>query len=95
MYEGCEPENTCTPDEYSFKAFLARWMAQSAIQVPAIKDTVTKVLTVSAQAAAQSCSGGTNHKVCGTKWYVGGYDGNYGPGQQLCALETVQALLLL
>jgi hypothetical protein len=29
------------------------------------------------------------------KWYVGGYDGVYGVGQQMSALETVQSLLLL
>ena len=79
----------------SFKAYLARWMAQAAIVAPFIKDTVMQLLTASAQAAAQSCSGNTNGTVCGQKWYTGGYDGSFGVGQQLSALETVQALLLL
>lgn len=70
-------------------------MAQAAVLVPSIYDTVTNLLTESAQAAAQSCSGETNSTVCGQKWYVGGYDGSFGVGQQLSALETVQALLLL
>lgn len=70
-------------------------MAQAANLTPSIKDTVTTLLTTSAQAAAQACSGQTNGTVCGQKWYVGGYDGSFGVGQQLSALETVQALLLL
>ena len=70
-------------------------MAQAAVLVPSIKETVTTLLKSSAQAAAQSCSGDTNGTVCGQKWYVGGYDGSTGVGQQLSALETVQGLLLL
>ncbi len=96
MFErACEPQGRCDNDQYSFKAYLARWMAQSAVVVPAIRNTVTNLLTASAQAAAQACSGGTNGTVCGQKWYVEWYDGSYGVGQQLSALETVQALILL
>lgn len=96
MFErACEPQNNCNNDQFSFKAYLARWMAQAAVLAPSIKDSVTTLLTASAQAAAQSCSGQTNGTVCGQKWYVGGYDGSFGVGQQLSALETVQALLLL
>jgi len=79
----------------SFKAYLARWMAQAAIVAPSIKPNVTMLLSASAQAAAQACSGDFNGTVCGQKWYVGGYDGNFGVGQQLSALETVQSLLWL
>ena len=63
--------------------------------MPAIAPAVTGLLTNSSIAAAQSCSGGDNGQTCGAKWYVDGYDGNYGLGQQLSALETVQSLLLL
>ena len=79
----------------SFKAYLARWMAQAAIVAPSIKANVTTLLSASAQAAAQACAGDVNGSVCGQKWYVGGYDGSFGVGQQLSALETVQSLLLL
>lgn len=96
MYEpACEPSGKCNNDQFSFKAYLARWIAQAANLAPSIKDTATTLLTTSAQAAAQACSGQTNGTVCGQKWYVGGYDGSFGVGQQLSALETVQALLLL
>lgn len=96
MFEfACEPYDNCNYDQHSFKAYLARWMAKSAILMPSIAESVTKLLTASATAAAQSCSGGDNKQTCGQKWYVGGYDGNYGVGQEMSALETVQSLLLL
>lgn len=96
MYQpACEPYETCNNDQFSFKAYLARWMAKSAIVAPLITTEVKTLLMRSASAAAQACSGGVNGTDCGTKWYVGGYDGNTGVGQQMSALETVQALLLL
>jgi len=96
MYEpSCEPQGNCNPDQFSFKAYLARWMAKASIVAPYIAPTVLPLLERSAQAAAQACSSGTDGTSCGQKWYVGGSDGVSGVGQQLSALETVQALLLL
>ena len=96
MYEvACEPHGNCNNDQDSFKAYLSRWMAKASIAAPHIKDTVTQLITTSGKAAAESCSGGNNSESCGQKWYVGGYDGSFGVGQSLSALETVQALLLL
>jgi len=52
------------------------------------------LLQASAQAAAQSCSGGTDGVTCGTKWYTAGWDNTYGVGQQMNALEIFQAQLI-
>ncbi|WPH00214.1 Hypothetical protein R9X50_00303700 [Acrodontium crateriforme] len=96
MFErACELKNICDNDQLSFKAYLGRWMAKSAVVAPYIADPVTKLLTRSAQAAAQSCSGGRDGVTCGERWWVHGWDGSYGIGQQLSALEVVQSLLLL
>lgn len=96
MYEpSCEPQGNCNADQFSFKAYLARWMAKSSIVAPYITSAIRTLLEISAQAAAQVCTSGTDGTACGQKWYVGGYDGSFGVGQQLSALETVQALLLL
>lgn len=96
MYEwACEKQENCDTDQYSFKAYLARWLAKSSIVAPFMSNAVTTLLQQSAQAAAQSCSGGAAGTSCGTKWYVGGYDGVTGVGQQLSALETIQSLMLL
>jgi mannan endo-1,6-alpha-mannosidase len=97
MYEwACETGESgrhCNLDQQSFKAYLARFMAKTALMAPFTKDTIMKYLTASAVGAAKSCSGGTDGKTCGSKWYTGGWDGTSGVGQQLSALEVTQALL--
>lgn len=99
MYErACETGETgrhCNLDQQSFKAYLSRFMAKTAILAPFTKDTVTTLLTKSAVGAAKACSGGDDGVSCGSKWYTGGWDGTTGVGQQLSALEVTQALLTL
>jgi mannan endo-1,6-alpha-mannosidase len=99
MYEwACETGESgrhCNLDQQSFKAYLARFMAKTAIMAPFTKDTITKYLKASAVGAAKSCSGGANGATCGSKWYTGAWDGTSGVGQQLSALEVTQALLML
>lgn len=94
MFEVCENSaKGCNLDQQSFKAYLARWMAKTAILAPFTKDKVTTYLTKSAAAAAGACTGDNN--ACGSKWYTGDFDGTTGIGQQLSALEVTQALLML
>lgn len=92
--EACELHNTCDNDQYAFKGFLGRWLAKAAIVAPFLKPQVLPLLQTTAQAIAISCSGPSDGVTCGQKWYVGGYDGNYGVGQQMSALEVTQALLI-
>ena len=96
LYEPCEPVTDgkgCNTDEYSFKAYLSRWMAKSAMLVPSIAPQVNTLLQASAAAAAKSCDG-LGNSTCGTRWYTGGFDGTSGLGQQITALETISALLV-
>ncbi|KAI1156061.1 mannan endo-1,6-alpha-mannosidase DCW1-like protein [Nemania diffusa] len=94
MFEhACEKLNACNTDMKSFKGYLARFMAATTQLMPSTLHDVKELLSASAIAAGKSCSGGDNGTICGEKWYVGGYDGNPGLGQQMTALETVQALL--
>jgi mannan endo-1,6-alpha-mannosidase len=95
MYEAaCETAETCNTDQFSFKGYLSRFMYKTAQLAPFTADAIMSLLPVSAKAAAGSCSGGVNEETCGTKWYVGGWDGTFGVGQQLSALETIQGLLV-
>ena len=96
MYEvACEPHGTCNTDNYSFKAYLARWMASSTKFAPFIYNTVMPLLRTSAIAAAQQCSGGSNGQMCGSKWTQGAtWDGTQGVGQQMSALEVIQTNLV-
>ena len=47
----------------------------------------------SAIAAAKQCTGGERGITCGTRWYEDGWDGTYGVGQQMNALEVFQSNL--
>ncbi|KAF7857898.1 hypothetical protein EAF04_009256 [Stromatinia cepivora] len=93
MYElACESVNTCNNDQYSFKAYLSRFMWATTQMAPFTKNTISIYLTKSASAAAGICTGDAN--ACGTKWYTGSFDGIVGPGQQMSALEVIQGLLI-
>ena len=73
---------------------MGRWLGKTSIVAPYTAPSIRQMLIPSAEAAAKSCSGGTDGVTCGEKWYVNGYDGSYGIGQQLSALEVIQALLV-
>lgn len=95
MYESsCENDESCTTDQASFKAYLARWMGDVAKIAPFTYDTIMKRLQKSATAAAAQCTGGDSGTECGTRWTTGSNDGTSGIGQQLSALEVVQVTLL-
>jgi mannan endo-1,6-alpha-mannosidase len=96
MFESaCETINKCNNDMKTFKAYLSRWMAKTALLAPFTKDKIEKYLRTSAIAAAKTCSGGDDGSACGMRWYTGSFDGEAGLGQQLTALEVTQSLLWL
>lgn len=94
MYEwACELDDLCDTDELSFKAYLARWMAEATHLAPFIYDTVMGYLRPSAQAAAAQCVGGASGTFCGFQWTTGKYDGTTGLGQEMDALEVIMGTL--
>ncbi len=96
MYEvACEGFGTCDTDNYSFKAYLSRWMAASTKFAPFTFQPVMQKLSASAIAAAKQCSGGTDGTTCGQKWTMGAtWDKSSGVGQQMSALEVIQVNLV-
>lgn len=95
LYEAaCEPVSTCQTDQFSFKAYLVRWMADTARLAPFTYDTIMARLRPTAKAAAVQCVGGKTGTYCGMQWTTGTYDGTIGVGQQMAALEVVQANLI-
>ncbi|KAL8995270.1 MAG: hypothetical protein Q9188_006858, partial [Gyalolechia gomerana] len=91
----CEPFNTCNTDNWSFKAYLSRWMAATTKMAPWTYDIVMERIRASAAGAALQCSGGSSGTLCGMKWTEGArYDGTTGVGQQMSALEVIQSLLV-
>lgn len=93
----CEDVGTCTSDMYSFKGYVARWMAVTAQLAPFTRDTIMSTLQTSAQAAIQTCSGSPtinpNGRMCGFKWHGTTWDGSTGAGQQMNVLATLVSLL--
>jgi mannan endo-1,6-alpha-mannosidase len=96
MYEiACEPNGKCDVDQRSFKAYLSRWMAATTKVAPWTSDIIMPRLKASAQAAAKQCSGGTDGVTCGLKWTTNGvWDGSFGVGEQMSAMEVTQSLLI-
>ncbi|KAL2024509.1 hypothetical protein VTK56DRAFT_7552 [Thermocarpiscus australiensis] len=95
MFEhACELVDSCNQDMRSFKAYFSRFVYAASLFVPSIKPTIEELWHTSARAAANSCTGGAGGTSCGHKWYVGGFDGATGLGEEMCALETIQGLLV-
>ncbi|KAF3910120.1 hypothetical protein AA313_de0205660 [Arthrobotrys entomopaga] len=97
MYEvACEPYGMCNVDQRSFKAYLARWMGLTMQLASFTTNTIMGYLTQSATGAAANCIGGTNKQTCGGRWtsdVAAKWDGNFGVGEQMTALEIFQNLL--
>lgn len=93
MYEpACEPKKTCNYDMITFKGYLSRFMWQTALMLPSLRDKVDSLMIPTAQAASSICTGGKDGRQCGMKWYTGSFD--YATlGGQMGALEAVQGLL--
>ncbi|KAJ9144059.1 Mannan endo-1,6-alpha-mannosidase [Pleurostoma richardsiae] len=92
----CEQGMSCTSDMLSFKGYLHRWMAVTAQLAPFAWDTIMPVLRTSAEAAARSCAGGDNQRMCGFQWSRAseiGWDGTSGAGQQMNVLGALSSLL--
>ena len=95
MYErACEPVNTCQVDQRSFKGYLARWMAASTQMAPFTYESVMPLLRASAEAAAKTCTGGSDGTACGVKWAQESWDGVQDVGAQLAVLEVIQSNLI-
>ncbi|KND93093.1 Mannan endo-1,6-alpha-mannosidase DCW1 [Tolypocladium ophioglossoides CBS 100239] len=94
MEAACEPYDKCNYDMITFKGYLSRFMWQTSVMVPGMRDKIESLLIPSAKAAASVCTGGKDGHQCGMKWYGGSYDNKPGLGPQMCALETIQGLLI-
>ena len=96
VYEAaCQEVHTCNNDQRSFKAYFGRFLGLTAQLLPETRATIMQYIRTSAAAAARSCSGGTDGHTCGMNWFVDGWDGYYGLGEQMAALEFIINTLAL
>lgn len=95
MFEqACERPVTCNIDQRSFKAYFARFLALTVKMAPWTASRIMPKLRTSAVAAAAACSYGEDKNTCGMKWYAPQWDGLYGVGEQISALEVIQNTLV-
>lgn len=93
MYEAaCQGAGNCNNDQRTFKAYFSRFLGSTAQMLPETFDQIYSLLYTSAKAAAQSCVGGYDGHTCGLNWFADGWDGWYGLGEQMSALEVMQNL---
>ncbi|KAI0977566.1 glycosyl hydrolase family 76-domain-containing protein [Xylaria arbuscula] len=87
----CEPSN-CNTDMTFFKSFLHRSLASTMKVAPHTSSLILPVLKTSATAAAASCTGGDNGRLCGLIW-SGGSSNQTGAGSQISVLSALLSLL--
>lgn len=92
----CEPSANCDYDQSSFKAYLSRWLALTAQMIPDFYEEIFTKIRASAKGAAGQCSGSakTAGNTCGREWNSTVWDGTYGVGEQMAALQIVGALMI-
>lgn len=95
MYEAaCQPSNQCNTDERSFKGIFSRLLGLTCLMAPTLSDQIQSYLADTTPGVLSSCSGGTDGHTCGLNWGNGSWDGVYGLGEQMSALEALQNRLV-
>jgi mannan endo-1,6-alpha-mannosidase len=83
----------CNPDQRTFKAYFARWLAKNVMLAPFTASQILPWLQGSATAAVQRCTGTAPGIVCGRRWYR---EDNEEPdiGHQMTVMSVVQSNLI-
>lgn len=79
----CEAKGNCNQDQKSFKAYLTRWMATTAMLAPHTWDVIYPKLASSAQGAARQCKSGATGTMCSSQWWTDTPGTFLGVGEQV------------
>lgn len=85
----CEESGMCNQDQKSFKAYLTRWMAVTAMLVPDTWDLIQPKLLTSAQGAARQCTDGASGTWCSARWWSTTPTGRTGAGEQVSCIHLI------
>lgn len=92
----CEAIEKCDRNQKTFKAYFTSWLGFMSLIVPA--NTTAEVMAkfkISAVAAGQQCSGGSDGKHCGIRWTKrADWDGTSGLEQQMSVLGVLNAVMV-
>jgi mannan endo-1,6-alpha-mannosidase len=95
MYEAaCQPTGQCNNDQRSFKGIYSRFLGLTCLMAPEMNAEIQEYLAATTVGVLRSCSGGTDGHTCGLNWQESGWDGKYGLGEQMSALEALQNRLI-
>ncbi|KAK9425907.1 putative Glycoside hydrolase [Seiridium unicorne] len=89
----CETANTCTTDMEFFKGILHRSLALVINVAPYTADKILPVLKTSAKAAASTCTGGDNGRMCGFEWSGNDTKSSTSAGAQSNVLAALVSVL--
>lgn len=95
MYEAaCQPSLQCNNDQRCFKGIYSRFLGLTCLMAPTLNDEIQSYLEDTTPYILQSCVGGSDGHTCGLNWGESGWDGYYGLGEQMSALEALQNRLV-
>lgn len=95
MFEAaCQPTGQCNNDQRSFKGIYSRFLGLTCLMAPPMNSEIQEYLKATTVGVLRSCSGGTDGHTCGLNWQESGWDGKYGLGEQMSALEALQNRLI-
>lgn len=95
VYEAaCQNHNACNNDQRCFKGIFVRMLGLALALVPETKEWYWDKMISSGQGMNSSCSGGTDGVTCGLNWWYGSWDGMYGLGEQINAVDMLSVLLV-
>lgn len=95
MYEAaCQPTGQCNNDQRSFKGIFSRFLGLTCLMAPTLSDEIQTYLEATTVGVLNSCSGGSDGHTCGLDWSNTTWDGYYGLGEQMSALEALQNRLV-
>lgn len=95
MYEAaCQPTLKCNNDQRCFKGIYSRFLGLTCLMAPTLNEEIQNHLELTTPGVLQSCTGGSDGHTCGMAWSYSGWDGYYGMGEQMSALEALQNRLI-
>lgn len=95
MYEAaCQPTLQCNNDQRCFKGIFSRFLGLTCLMAPPMNDEIQSYLAATTPGVLSSCSGGSDGHTCGLNWGKGSWDGYYGLGEQMSAIEALQNRLV-
>lgn len=91
----CESSGACTDTHDIMKALFASDLTFVTLVAPYTVSDIIPRLKASAVGAAKQCTGGSNHTLCGRRWYQPKWDGTASMEEQISATSIFTSNLVV